>query len=685
MRNKLMLSAALAVTMLAGAAVAEQTSEAANAEPAQDIVSKSLEQSEKVADPGAPGTPESPDKLDLTPLDPLDPKILNESELGASDSTRTRQQASIISEGDNNTGDINQQLSREGIAGINQDGDNNFAGIVQADEEGGANVFGTASNLGAVEQDGDGNFASINQTNLDGDSNRSATNTASIAQYSADDLALGKDAATSDNGQNVASIVQNTQGGEVTAVIQQGTGAVAGAENFASVSQTQTGGEVESAIVSVFQRSEGSSAFVDQSEVNRSEVIIEQTGAEGLVEGDGNIASVVQLFGEDLSIQLSQDRTDSVDNSNPNDAVIFQEGARNHISVAQSNDNNVANVFQSGEDNTIVTEQSDDVGVGLNEILVNQSGFNNGVYIDQDSAPSVALVDQSGEGNTVTAEQTAGGSDGTSDDLEFNSLVVFQDGSDNAVNVLQENDGNFAFIDQSGFENTINLEQSDGRDGGINDANLTQSDVAFSEINVLQNDSENDVRVDQSYGERLKVSVEQSGRAGFNSADIYQTGWGNDTHVEQVSTIGGQTNDVIFDQSGRDNLAAFFQEGGDNSIDLGQSGLLNVVQVEQVGSGNNVHGVQSGSDNLLEVFQEGDGNTVYADQSGWDNVARVGQYGNNNEVNLDQGANSNIAFVSQDGNDNTAIVSQGVDGNYNGSQLAHIEVFGNHNTSIITQ
>ena len=31
MRNKLMLSAALAVTMLAGAAVAEQTSEAANA------------------------------------------------------------------------------------------------------------------------------------------------------------------------------------------------------------------------------------------------------------------------------------------------------------------------------------------------------------------------------------------------------------------------------------------------------------------------------------------------------------------------------------------------------------------------------------------------------------------------------------------------------------------------------
>jgi len=477
-------------------------------------------------------------------------------------------------------------------------------------------------------------------------------NTADVHQFSASGTDVVGNNATIDQG----------PGRSFSAIINQGTGATdsepgaPAGNNTATVSQVGSGGnEILSVSTFIDQQSEGSTADVIQSGVDGASVVINQTGFAGAL-ADANRAEVSQVGGSGLSVSLVQRNNGA---GGDNDAIIIQDGYDLSVTSSQVDDNNQLDIDQSGWGNAIVTSQQDDTGQGRNEIGITQTGEGNTVYSAQTDAPSSALIDQSGFSNEIVTAQDASGANNS---LDFeNSLDIAQSGGNNTIYALQRDDGNVASIDQSGWDNAINLEQTDNFDGGLNDATLSQaSDVTFSTINAVQDDSENTLFVGQSDGTYLTANVQQSGALGFNDATLTQSGAYNTTDISQTSTFGGETNTINFDQSGAGNLAQLEQIGGDNGINASQSGWLNVLQISQDGSGNSASGSQSGESNSLTIVSEGYGNEVTFTQASYGNKGSIHQDGSENTAELSQTTAANSAHIFQTGYGNSATVTQDV-------------------------
>lgn len=154
-----------------------------------------------------------------------------------------------------------------------------------------------------------------------------------------------------------------------------------------------------------------------------------------------------------------------------------------------------------------------------------------------------------------------------------------------------------------------------------------------------------------------------------NTSNAFQTGIGNQGHIEQLQGALGTQNDSYLNQNGNYNYAKVKQGGTDdivNDSDITQNGNGNYANVEQIGSGDN-------DLNYSSVNQQGNGNAAVVRQGDIrnDNKSWIAQYGNNNSANVTQDGNAgaNTSYVNQFENNDSAVVVQGGDGALNTSTI----------------
>jgi len=500
---------------------------------------------------------------------------------------RFRQQARVDQTGEDNVATTDQTGGQEGLAHIRQTGDDNNASITQSDN--GDNLplpnpptdFTVPTNVAIVGQTGGGNTGDIDQLNT---LTNGPANLADVHQFSDDDAPA--DTNTVD--------IDQLDGRALTARGNQGAEDARANNNSATIAQTGQGDTTVSVAAFIDQQSDGNTASVVQFDVDEVSTVIVQEGSVGFAGSAANIADVTQTGGEsDLTVELFQSNTGAgfaSDGDTANDATILQTGRGNSIVSSQVNDDNLLNLTQSGEYNDIQTEQTDDVGFTSNDIVATQSGDNNDLYVRQLNAPSEANITQDGSFGEINIEQIASGANVV--DGFTNTLSVGQSGTGNIINVLQQDDNNNADIDQDGLDNKINLEQTDNTDNGSNFATLTQTAaVSNSSIHVVQDDAENTAAVNQTAGDNLTVSIQQSGDAvtnfGFgdaNAATVTQEGTDNTIEISQeASNVPGlnfaPVNTILFDQSGVNNLTQISQVGEGNTVDAAQTGTDNILQI----------------------------------------------------------------------------------------------------------
>ncbi|MEM6899432.1 MAG: hypothetical protein AAF583_06655 [Pseudomonadota bacterium] len=675
MRTKLLTTAALAGALVAPA-FADTTPITANP---GDYERPHLEHPDK-PDPAVPNVPDfdKPDAdlhelFDTLPLDPPE------------DANGFQQQARVEQVGDDNEATTDQTASEEGLAHIRQDGDSNSADVTQRDRQNNLplpnppTTFEVPTNVAIIGQTGDNNDATVDQANT---KTGGRGNLADIHQFSAED--------TGELDGNTATVVQGdvdddglpTDGRVLIARINQGSADAAAENNDASITQDGTFANNVDVRAFVDQQSDGSSATIMQTNVDDAVVTVIQEGFDGATDSESNIANVTQTGGEDLTVELFQNNTGGGFNpgGTENEATILQSGDNNRVSARQEIDDNILDVDQSGSFNMIDTVQSDADGFTSNMIEIDQTGEENVISVLQEDAPSDAFVDQSGSENKVTIQQIASGANVIGGFT--NTVDVIQTGHDNDVHVLQQNDGNGAVINQDGSDNDIVLEQRDNSDNGFNDATLTQAAaVSGSTISVLQRDAENSATVNQTAGHNLNVAIDQSGDSStFAFGSGFFTG---DVNVADVLQEGTD-NEISIRQEAL-NVGFIVTVPTANIAALDQGGSNNEVFIEQIGEGNDVgelgdRVVQNGDNLLLEIRQDGAGNGAFGSQTGSFNDLTIDQDGNFNEVNFDQSGVMNVAFVSQDGNANDVTLTQSTDQN-----AAIIFQDGNLNDATVSQ
>lgn len=544
MRNKLLLSAAVAAAMSFGA-MADTTPVVA---PEKDVPVFAPHQ----ANPEAPTV-----KADLT-ADDISALFNNKEADGVTDESdgRFNQEAIIFQEGGEdgrNNAIIDQTASTEGLASVEQRGSNNAADVLQENTGGPGSdgQFVNPANIAVVDQTGDGNTTTVRQ--FDGPSLANPlleANIVSVHQYSS---GTGLDVNTVDVEQN---------GGEnVSVQVTQGSPETGGADNSAVVLQS---GSANSDI-DIAQSFDGNAADAIQIDTWRSTIAIEQNGVLGQI--DANNAVVEQTAGEGLEANIVQGG--EFDGGLDNDALIVQTGFENTTNISQIFDGNVASVDQGGASNQIDIEQGSGLFVGnANNADVIQSGWGNEIDVYQSAAGDDAnstIVTQDGESNDLIINQTAGFGGANISQAE-------QFGANNELNIIQVNDGNglggdnFVFALQDGEEGTVNISQ----DGSGNDVFATQGGWGNT-LAVAQIGDSNFADVDQS-GDSNELTIVQDGE--FNEVTAVQAGYNNASFIDQE----GSSNIAELTQETNGNSAHIFQTNYDSGFVDGGTNVASISQ-----------------------------------------------------------------------------------------------------------
>src|SRR3546814_235953 len=221
---------------------------------------------------------------------------------------------------------------------------------------------------------------------------------------------------------------------------------------------------------------------------------------------------------------------------------------------------------------------------------------------------STSTIDQSGDDNSVTVSQN------TQTQLFSNDSIVSQSGDSNIASVDQFDDEQDSTINQTSNNNIASVTQGQ---------NLPGSDTTYNNASVIN-----------------------QGGGDFNDASVSQTGFDNNSDVNQQ----GAANTATVSQTGSGNTSDLDQLGSDASATVNQGGSANLSTVLQ----------QDDAGGIANVDQSGDANTSSIVQNSVDSIATVNQSGDSNEADLTQGrnagnpyqTNSHQPLIDQSGNTN---------------------------------
>jgi hypothetical protein len=291
---------------------------------------------------------------------------------------------------------------------------------------------------------------------------------------------------------------------------------------------------------------------------------------------------------------------------------------------------------------------------------------NNTATTTQNGNGNSATVDQQGSlHNSVINQKTWG---------EGHDAVVNQNsGSNNFSDILQDQRGADAYVDQIGTDNVSGLKQSGPNEADIDQVgnrnivgNTNYSDRAFQKNGNSFASDKNWLDVDQ-IGDDNKAGIWQEHHA---EAVVYQEGSMNETKVWQSGSATGDINSVDVTIFGDENMTDARQYGEGN-------GILMELGVYGGASYNTVDFDQTGDGNYLETkLVKAKNNEVNGSQEGDDNYFRVGVKGDRNVANMTAVGNQNrgswgiSAQFPEYSEDNTLDIVVTGDGNLTTGQIA---------------
>ncbi|MBS3651494.1 curlin repeat-containing protein [Pseudaminobacter sp. 19-2017] len=320
-----------------------------------------------------------------------------------------------------------------------------------------------------------------------------------------------------------------------------------------------------------------------------------------------------------------------------------QVGHRNWLNIQVwnlSDHNDINNVQQQGNDNALQLDQngsrSSTIGTVLQEgdrntSLIRQNGARNSVVSativgsDNGTARSGELssgrsagsrIIQSGNDNVITESRIEGSNNKQATNTYAPPHDIQQYGSNNGHNAsiarTLGSNGNGIKVTQRGDWNNFSIQQGVDANSAGNYATLTQ-DGSFNAAYVTQSGSNNHIIVDQDRNSNTATANFTGSGNGVGTltgvAGALDTQHASLTQgtIFQDSGLAMSGNTVTYNVTGSNNLFAFAQLGGSNTINgtVGSSGVSNANQVAviQTGSSNNSTFTQNGGSNNLAVSQ----------------------------------------------------------------------------------
>ena len=664
-----------------------------------------------------------------------------------------------------NVATVTQTKGRLNSTDIFQDDDNNTAIVVQ-----GGNENGTAAddiNDIEIDQLGMGATATVTQTNNTNgstvDIEQGDSDVAEVMQTNGEDLSV--DITQSDANLGLGNVARTRQQGKVNDIVIEQDGNMnmvggsvanggmamqAGKDNEANLTQNGSNNKIamnqsgSDNNIDITQFTEEFDAIGNQataiqgSSTSDGDITIDQGVG---TDGDGNVATVSQLFGDDNSATVMQDAGNTatvtqsgseyeplnqissvnIDQSNSTDGTATATQALGTfggtINITQIEEDNIATVSQTnGRLNLATVNQTDDA----NTATVTQSGTQDAstgnisqVLIDQEGKNGVATVTQSANGSIVDVLQTNG--DGNM------ATVRSQSGRVNDIGIEQYGDESMATVTQSGQENQVRTLQTNifdlsGPDNGpaSHEATVIQSGGTLNDAVIGQGGLNNAATITQGAGQTQFASTLQYGER--NTANTTQNGAGptNTVNIVQAQILngGGPAGAILASRASRNaetvaaalrtNAAAavaggFIDEAQDNtarvtqtagsvtnqSVTLYQTGNEGSAIISQGGTvGNNMFlGVQAGESDELTSAQTGATGDVEVNQYGTPNsignTAGVTQSGTNNEILVNQVKFGNTATITQSGSDHNSALA--------GAVGVNVTQIGENNTATVGQ
>lgn len=360
-----------------------------------------------------------------------------------------------------------------------------------------------------------------------------------------------------------------------------------------------------------------------------------------------------------------------------NDAYIFQVGPVEEEIVSE--------IWQTGSSNSAVTEQSDitrsatlsiqqtghgnsttaaQVGSELAQGVVEQVGSYNEASLYQGQPDTTAVITQYGTANSANVDQSG------EPFFYFQEAFVYQEGDDNAINVLQDQMGmNRLDSQQVGTGNYAEIHQfqdadmSEGvatailrTDGNYNQTYVEQDTNALGTFTLEQSGDFNFVSVFQA-GEGADATI-VSHDSHYNSDSVQQEGLEIEVEVDRISTDNSTTDltQRTFDSN------IYVEQSHSNAV-LAQVGQDSTLSVEARVRQMNVQDTEA----LIDQMFVSESNATIEQSSGTMSSAAVIQQHGDNEMpgaNLiasiyqSDGTDLSSAEIQQTNNNNTALIQQ---------------------------
>lgn len=317
-------------------------------------------------------------------------------------------------------------------------------------------------------------------------------------------------------------------------------------------------------------------------------------------------------------------------NNVTNDA---QQNGNNNLLRATHNggDDNLLDVVRvDGDRNDITIDQSGKNGIIQNVHIVGSDNGNNGSHVN-DQNWGVHIRQGGGSGNiirdaTITGDNNVnlapyGYYNGNIVGTSGAAIRIRQSGNANDANAtMWGSGGNVIYVNQTGDTNIGGVNQGSSlastgnaavliQTGNDNDGTIAQSD-SYNIAHATQLGTGNFIAANQVgdsnslmatfIGDRNGVGV-MTGVAGTLEGSNVNLSQGN---ILQDSSLAASGNLITYDVTGNDNLFAFAQIGGSNTINGTVTSNGNQVAVLQVGSGHGTSFTQAGGiNNNLAVSQ----------------------------------------------------------------------------------
>ncbi|OWU84476.1 hypothetical protein ATO6_12345 [Oceanicola sp. 22II-s10i] len=372
-------------------------------------------------------------------------------------------------------------------------------------------------------------------------------------------------------------------------------------------------------------------AFVEQDGNNNAASIDQSAGPGG--NDFATLSNPATQRGNDNQLRFSNGSANNNHNNRFNNDVNVAEQIGNgnwmNITVGNlSNNNTVEDAQQLGDTNSLLVSLNGSRGGTIETVL-------------QDGNVNSAVLKQSGNDNTIQSVSMIGDDNGYANRLEltsgrFASLRILQTGNTNLVTSATIEGSNNRQIPSNGYAPLLDIRQT----GNMNIAfgNMLGSDGNY--LNILQNGTGNDAGVNQG----------STAASTQNDADIDQIGDGNYVRATQTGSYNALNASFTGEDNGVGTMSGDAGTLVSSHIELTQGSILQDSAL--AASGNTIDYTVVGNDNMFAFAQIGGGNTI---------TGLVGNLGasNLNQAAIIQVGSSNMTSFSQNGGgSNNLAVSQ---------------------------